>query len=34
MSDDIVLVREGSNTLRIVKGRPGQAVPPDSDGGI
>jgi transmembrane sensor len=34
MSDDIVLVREGPNTLRIVKGRPRQAVPPDSDGGI
>jgi transmembrane sensor len=34
MSDDIVLVREGPNTLRIAKGRPGQAVPPDSDGGI
>jgi transmembrane sensor len=34
MSDDIVLVRDGPNTLRIVKGRPGQGVPPDSDGGI
>jgi len=34
MSDDIVLVREGPNILRIAKGRPGQAVPPDSDGAI
>jgi transmembrane sensor len=32
MGDDIVLVREGANTLRITKGRPGQAAPPDSDG--
>jgi hypothetical protein len=29
-----VLVREGPNILRIAKGRPGQAVPPDSDGAI
>jgi transmembrane sensor len=32
MGDDIVMVREGPNTLRITKGRPGQAAPPDSDG--
>jgi transmembrane sensor len=32
MGDDIVMVREGANTLRITKGQPGQAVPPDSDG--
>jgi transmembrane sensor len=33
-SDHITLTREGPNTLRIGQNRPGQALPPDSDGGI
>jgi transmembrane sensor len=32
--DHITLIREGPNTLRIGQNRPGQAIPPDSDGGI